>query len=162
MLSEKDMMFLAKAVELAKIALDKGDEPFGSVLVSKEGKILYEGHNEVSGGDHTRHPEFEIARWASNNMNVEDRRDAVVYTSGEHCPMCAAAHGWAGLGKIVYAASSKQLASWLKEFGAPKSRVKTISIEDVINDTIVVGPVKEFEETLKSYHRENYLRKSKI
>jgi len=25
-----------------------------------------------------------------------------MYTSGEHCPMCAAAHGWVGIGKLVY------------------------------------------------------------
>lgn len=159
MLTEKDMMFLKRAVELAKVALDKGDEPFGSVLVSKDGKVLYEGHNQVSGGDHTRHPEFEIAKWAANNLSEEERKESVVYTSGEHCPMCAAAHGWVGLGKVVYAASSKQLSEWLKEFGAKKPRVKTLPIQDVINDTVVVGPVIEFESILKTYHKQNYLRK---
>src|SRR5690554_918633 len=121
MLSNDDMKFLKRAVHLAKIALDKDDEPFGSVLVSGDGKILFEGHNEVGGGDHTRHPEFEIAKWAANNLTEEERKKAVVYTSNEHCPMCSAAHGWVGLGKIVYAASSKQLSEWMKEFGANPS-----------------------------------------
>src|SRR5690554_6950060 len=158
MLTKKDLKFLKRSVELAKISLDKGDEPFGSVLVSKEGKILYEGHNEVSSGDHTRHPEFEIARWAANNLTEEQRKEATVYTSNEHCPMCAAAHGWVGLGKIVYAASSKQLTKWLNEFGASTSRVKPLPIEDVIKDTLVIGPVERFSETIKSYHQENYLK----
>jgi len=30
-------------------------------------------------------------------MTPAERLQATVYTSGEHCPMCAAAHGWAGL-----------------------------------------------------------------
>lgn len=158
MLNEKDLKFLKRSVELAKISLDKGDEPFGSLLVSKEGKVLYEGHNEVSSGDQTRHPEFAIARWAANNLTKEQRKEATVYTSNEHCPMCAAAHGWVGLGKIVYAASSKQLKEWLKEFGASPSRVNPLPIEDVIKDTLVIGPVEEFSKTIKSYHKENYLK----
>src|SRR5699024_12203067 len=44
----------------------------------------------------TMHPEFELARWAANNMSPEARAQATVYTSGEHCPMCAAAHAWVG------------------------------------------------------------------
>src|SRR5699024_11904289 len=49
---------------------------------------LFEDHNHVSGGDHTQHPEFAIARWAANNLTPEERAKATVYTSGEHCPMC--------------------------------------------------------------------------
>ncbi len=162
MLTKEEMKFVKRSVELAKVSLDKGDEPFGSVLVSKAGKILFEGHNEVSSGDQTRHPEFEIARWAATHLTVKERKEAVVYTSNEHCPMCAAAHGWVGLGKIVYAASSKQLSQWLKEFGAKSGPVKTLPIEEVINDAVVVGPVLEFSELIKSYHLENYLRKQNI
>ncbi len=159
MITQVDLKYLKRAVELAKISLDKGDEPFGSVLVSKDGDVLYEGHNEVSSGDHTRHPEFEIAKWAANNMTEEARKEATVYTSGEHCPMCSAAHGWVGLGRIVYAASSKQLSMWLEEFGASMPRVKTLAIEEVINDTLVEGPVEEFSKILKEYHYINYMRK---
>ena len=34
-----------------------------------------------------------------------------VYTSGEHCPMCSAAHAWVGLGRIVYAVSAPSSAA---------------------------------------------------
>lgn len=158
-ITDKDKKFLKRCVELAKEALGKGDEPFGSVLVSQDGKVLYEGHNEVSFGDTLKHPEFAIAKWALYNLSEEERKNAVVYTSGEHCPMCAAAHGWAGLGKIVYAASSKQLTEWLDEIGADLPRVKTLPINEVITNTVVLGPVEEFAETLKSYHQESYLKK---
>ncbi|MFD1863486.1 nucleoside deaminase [Planococcus chinensis] len=153
MISETDLKHLQRCVELAETALEKGDEPFGSVLVSGTGEVLFEDHNHVAGGDHTQHPEFAIARWAANNMAPEERSQATVYTSGEHCPMCSAAHGWAGLGRIVYASSSEQLAGWLSELGAPPSRVRNLAIEDVIKDTEVDGPVPELAERVHELHR---------
>jgi tRNA(Arg) A34 adenosine deaminase TadA len=73
----------------------------------------------ATGGDRTQHPEFALARWAAAQLTAQERASAVVYSSGEHCPMCAAAHGWVGLGRIAYAGSSAQLWGWLDEFGAP-------------------------------------------
>src|SRR5690606_17246572 len=101
-----DLAHLRRCVELAREGLDAGDEPFGSLLVDASGVVRFEDRNRVAGGDHTRHPEFEIARWAAANLSVEERRASTVYTSGEHCPMCSAAHAWVGLGRIVYATSS--------------------------------------------------------
>ena len=152
MVNDIDLKHLTRCVELAKTALEKGDEPFGSVLVSADGDVLFEDHNHVAGGDHTQHPEFAIARWAAENMTPEDRRQATVYTSGEHCPMCAAAHGWVGLGRIVYASSSKQLAEWMNDIGAPPSPVKNLPIQDVIRDAIVEGPVPELTEQVRKLH----------
>ena len=115
MISSTDRKHLERCVELARTALEKGDQPFGSVLVAESGEVLAEDHNHVGGGDHTNHPEFALAKWAAAHMTPEERSRATVYTSGEHCPMCAAAHGWVGLGRIVYASSSRQLVQWLTE-----------------------------------------------
>src|SRR5690606_24671274 len=115
-----------RCVALAEQALQAGDEPFGSVLVSAEGMVLAEDHNRVAGGDHTQHPEFNLARWAAAHLSEEERAHATMYTSGEHCPMCAAAHGWVGLGRIVYASSSQQLAGWLNEMGVAPTRVRNL------------------------------------
>jgi Cytosine/adenosine deaminases len=112
--TEADLRHLRRCVELATEAVEAGDFPFGSVLVAADGTVLAEDRNrEVTTGDPTRHPEFALARWAATNMTPPDRAPATVYTSGEHCPMCAAAHGWAGLGRIVYATSSQQLGTGL-------------------------------------------------
>lgn len=154
MISDADLKHLKRCVELAKIALEKGDEPFGSVLVSNNGEVLFEDHNHVAGGDHTQHPEFALARWSAGNMSPEDRIQATVYTSGEHCPMCAAAHGWVGLGRIVYASSSEQLAQWLSEMGVGPSRVRNLSIQEVIRDTVIDGPVPELAEQVHELHRQ--------
>lgn len=153
MISEADLKHLRRCVELAEIAVECGDEPFGSILVSAAGEVLFEDHNHVAGGDHTQHPEFAIARWAANNLTPEERSKSTVYTSGEHCPMCAAAHGWVGLGRIVYASSSEQLVGWMGEMGAPPSRVRNLAIEDVIRDAEVDGPVPELSERVHQLHR---------
>lgn len=156
MITKKDMEFLKRSVELAKEALEKGDQPFGSVLVSENGEILFEDHNRISGGDQTQHPEFAIARWAAENMTEEERKKSTVYTSGEHCPMCSAAHGMVGLGRIVYVSSSEQLVQWKKELGAPDSKIYNISIENVIRNANVEGPVVELSEEIKKLHIQYY------
>lgn len=161
MITDTDLKHLARCVELARMALEKGDEPFGSVLVSAEGEVLFEDHNHVAGGDHTQHPEFELARWAANNMTPEARAQATVYTSGEHCPMCSAAHGWVGLGRIVYASSSKQLVEWLSDFGAEPGRVRSLPIEEVIRDTQVDGPVPELAAEVRELQRLSFERQAK-
>ena len=152
MISEQDRHHLRRCVELAEAALTAGDEPFGSVLVSPDGAVLFEDRNRVAGGDHTRHPEFAIARWAARNMSPEERAGATVYTSGEHCPMCAAAHGWVGLGRIVYASSSAQLGAWLSALAVRPSRVRPLPIQEVITDTVVDGPDEELAAQVQGLH----------
>src|SRR5690554_7342998 len=152
MINEQDRAFLRRCVELAASALAAGDAPFGSILVSSDGKVLFEDRNRVSGGDHTRHPEFAIAKWAAENLSPEERSQATVYTSGEHCPMCAAAHGWVGLGRIVCASSSEQLSAWLAALGVPPGRVRPLPIAEVIRDTVVDGPDEELAEQVRLLH----------
>lgn len=151
--SESDLTHLRRCVELAREALAAGDEPFGSVLVDDEGRVRFEDRNRVNRGDPTRHPEFELARWAGIHLTPSERRVATVYTSGEHCPMCSAAHGWVGLGRIVYAVSSAQLGEWLAEWGVPPSPVLPLPITSVLPGALVEGPVEELAPEMKDLHR---------
>ncbi|GHB32627.1 tRNA-specific adenosine deaminase [Streptomyces umbrinus] len=153
MVSEAELKHLRRCVELATEALDSGDEPFGSVLVGADGTVLAEDHNRVASGDGTRHPEFELARWSAAHLTPEERAAATVYTSGEHCPMCAAAHGWVGLGRIVYVASSEQLSSWLGELGVPAAPVRPLPIQEVAPGVLVEGPVPELADEVRALHR---------
>lgn len=152
MLTEREIVFVQRCLVLAEEALLAGDEPFGSVLVSAEGKILAEDRNRIAAGDSTRHPEFELARWAANNLTPAQRASATVYTSGEHCPMCAAAHGWVGLGRIVYISSAEQLGKWRKELGAPAAPVAMLPIQQVVPGIEVVGPLSPWDQEVKSLH----------
>ena len=147
-MNDDELRHLRRALELATEALEAGDEPFGSVLVGAEGTVLAEDRNRVGSGDPTRHPEFELARWAASNLGPAERAGATVFTSGEHCPMCAAAHGWVGLGRIVYAASSRQLAGWVAELGAPPSPVRALAVTEIVPGLAVQGPVPELAEAV--------------
>lgn len=151
-----DREFLTRAVDLAEAALEAGDEPFGSLLVDPDGMVPFEDHNHVAGGDHTQHPEFAIARWAAANLDPEMRANSVVYTSGEHCPMCAAAHGWVGLGRIVYASSSEQLVAWLSELDVLPAPVAALPIRTVVPDAVVDGPDLELAERVRELHRRRH------
>jgi tRNA(Arg) A34 adenosine deaminase TadA len=156
-ISSVDKVHLRRCIELAAQALENGDAPFGSVLVDAGGDVLAEAMNrERSDRDPTAHPELALAQWAIAHVDPHERATATVYTSGEHCPMCAAAHGWMGLGRIVYVASSAQLASWLEEWGVPAGPVAPLPITDVVPGAVVQGPVDELVEEIKLLQRRRF------
>lgn len=146
------LTYLRRCVELAATAVEAGHEAFGSVLVGPDGEVLLEAHNEVGGGDGTRHPELVIALWAAANLTVPDRAASTVYTSGEHCPMCSAAHAWAGLGPIAYATSSAQLVAWRTSWKLPGSPVTPLPIGDIAPGLEVAGPVAELADAVRALH----------
>jgi tRNA(Arg) A34 adenosine deaminase TadA len=153
-ISPEELPHLRRCVELAAEAVDAGDFPFGSVLAAADGRVLAEDRNrEVSMGDATRHPEFELARWAAENMTAGDRAAATVFTSGEHCPMCSAAHAWVGLGRIVYVSSTEQMIGWLAELGIGSSPVRSLAISEVAPGLVVQGPVPGLDEQVHDLHR---------
>ena len=157
MITEDDKKYLKRSVELAREALKTGNSPFGSLLVSEEGEILFEDHNRDADGDQTKHPEYAIAKWAAENLSAAERKNSVVYTSGEHCSMCSSAHALAGLGRIVYASSSAQLKEWQRELGVTeRGALKGLSIEEVINVTEVDGPDEELSQQVKQLQIEYY------
>ena len=151
-LDDEDIQRLGRCVELARTALMAGDEPFGSILVDADGRILFEDHNHVADGDATAHPELAIARWSASNLSADQRARATVYTSGEHCPMCAAAHAWVGLGRIVFAVSGAELAQWLTDWQAPPPPVATLPITTVAPHLTVDGPASEFRDEMMALY----------
>ncbi|KAI0864992.1 cytidine/deoxycytidylate deaminase [Xylaria cubensis] len=156
-----DLSHLRRCIELAAEALEAGDAPFGSVLVDGAGNVLAEDRNRIkSMNDSTRHPEFELARWAATNMTAEARAEATVYTSGEHCVMCSAAHAHVRIKRIVYVASMQQFVGWLGEFKREKGEVGEVvmnvaplPVQAVAACVEVGGPVPELEEEIKALHR---------
>lgn len=157
MTTDNEMVYLRRCIELAAEALEAGDAPFGSVLADGEGNILQEDRNRANTVNATYHPEIAVAKWAAQNMTPEARAKAVVYTSGEHCAMCSAAHAWAGLGRIVYISSSKQLSEWMKELGVESSSpINPLSIQEVAPNVAVEGPIAGLDEEIKALQQRSF------
>lgn len=153
MIDETDLHHLRRCVDLAEEALEAGDEPFGSILVAGDGSVIAEDRNRiVEKADPTYHPELTLAQFAAREMAPAERAAATLYTSGEHCPMCSAAHAWVGLGRIVFASSTAQLSGWLAEMSAAPAPVAPLPITTVAPGIPVDGPVPELAARIRELH----------
>ncbi len=154
-LDATDLAHLDRCVDLAAEAVAAGDEPFGSLLVDAAGTVRFADRNRVvTTGDAAAHPELAVARWAAAHLTADERAAATVYTSGEHCAMCAAAHGWVGLGRVVVATTTAQLTGWLAELGREPSPVRPLAFTDVVPGAVVDGPVDGLADRVRALHRD--------
>jgi tRNA(Arg) A34 adenosine deaminase TadA len=104
MLNEKQMKFLERAIELARVGMTEGKGgPFGCIIVMND-EIVAEGCNRVtSDNDPTAHAEIVAIRNACKKLNTYQLTDCDVYASCEPCPMCLGAIYWARAKKVIYA-----------------------------------------------------------
>ncbi len=79
-LSENDLKHLEQCLLLAKEALDAGDEPFGSILVNQENKVIATARNRVNEKNVLAHPEIELAHWGVDNLSKEELKNSTMYT----------------------------------------------------------------------------------
>lgn len=111
MTTEKDILFLRQAVELAAEGVGNGKGgPFGCVIV-KDGIVIGKGCNGVtSTNDPTAHAEIVAIRDACQRLGDFQLTDCDVYASCEPCPMCLGALYWARPRRVVYAATRYEAA----------------------------------------------------
>jgi tRNA(adenine34) deaminase len=89
----------------------RGDFPFGAVLV-RDGRVLARGRNlGRTNDDPTAHGEMTAIRRCLATHGGKALMGSTLYTSGEPCAMCMGAILWCRIGRLVYAASTQQLAS---------------------------------------------------
>ena len=111
----QDERFMKKAIELAAMAVEHGNEPFGAVLV-KEGEIVYTNENQIyTATDPTYHAEAGLIRRFCKETGITDLSDYTMYSSCEPCFMCCGAMVWVKLGRLVYGASDRDLCRILGE-----------------------------------------------
>lgn len=155
-----DEKYLRRCLELAKESVEAGDEAFGSVLVNDAGEIIAEARNRVNEKTILAHPEIDLAYWAAENLTEEERAKSTMYTTGEHCPMCSAAHGWVGIGGLVYLSSAKQLGEWQKEYDLPAAPINFLPVEDIIKNIEVRGPAEgDLLQEIKKLHEMKWSKK---
>lgn len=97
---------MAIAIEMARKGVASGQSPFGACIVSADGEIVAQAHNEVVlTTDITAHAEVQAIRQACRTLDAIDLSGCTIYSTCEPCPMCFAACHWARLDRIVYGAS---------------------------------------------------------
>jgi tRNA(Arg) A34 adenosine deaminase TadA len=94
--------FMRRAFELRKLAVERGDQAYGAVIV-KGGRIVGEGVSAViTTPDPTAHAEMQAIRDAARRLNTRDLSGAEVYGTSRACPMCEAGAYWAGISRLWY------------------------------------------------------------
>jgi tRNA(adenine34) deaminase len=90
---ETRRFYLEAAMKEAQQAYIKKTYPVGAVIVSPDGKIISQGHNQVyCEGDFTAHAEVEAIREAGHLlMQKSNFENCTLYTTLEPCLMCCGA-----------------------------------------------------------------------
>lgn len=98
-------------MRLALAQAAKGDFPFGAVIV-RSGAVAASGRNMgIATNDPTAHGEMVAIRDFLSRHKAQELKGATIYTTGEPCPMCMGAILWCGFGRMVFAASIKELST---------------------------------------------------
>jgi tRNA(Arg) A34 adenosine deaminase TadA len=145
----QDLIFLRRAIELAREARNDGRHPFGSLIVNARGEVVVEARNNAvrPKGDPTQHAETVACSAAAKILSEEELAQCTLYTSTEPCAMCAGAIYWIGVGRVVFALSEKGL---LKFTGNDKENpTLDLPCREVFahgqKPIVVVGPLLEEE-----------------
>jgi len=128
------------AIEASASALEAGNMPFGATLVSPSGEVLLVAENkQITTNDCTAHAELVLVKEAASTLGKDSLVGATVYASGEPCAMCCGAMFWAGISKVVFAASTADIGMSL---GGPSLPIESRAVLAGANPAIEVeGPV---------------------
>lgn len=109
-LDERDALYLRQAIALSRTARERGNRPFGAVIVSAQGELLAQSWNQNGEtGDCTAHAETSAIRLASPRFDRDTLAAATLYSSGEPCVMCAGAIFWSNIRRVVFGIDAERL-----------------------------------------------------
>jgi tRNA(adenine34) deaminase len=126
--SDADILPMQRAIEASLQALQAGNMPFGATLVTPEGQCVWTSmNNQVTKGDCTGHAELVLVREVAQVLGADVLRGATVYASGEPCAMCSGAMFWAGIRRVVFAATQADIVQALGQPLLPISCAQALS-----------------------------------
>jgi tRNA(Arg) A34 adenosine deaminase TadA len=145
MIDEADLSHLRKAIAASRSARDRGNAPYGAVLVDADGNLLAVAENtQIIGQDCTGHAETNLVRTIGASIDGSILKFSTLYASGEPCAMCAGAIYNAGIGRLVFALSQARMC----EFASSADCIAIGAAELLARAqprVIVEGPVLEDE-----------------
>lgn len=105
----QDDVFMAQALELARLAAQHGNRPFGAVLV-KDGRVVAQAENTVTSDNMiSHHAEIQLIDKAVRELGVKSLEGYTLYTSAEPCSMCTGAILLYNVSTVVYGAPQEYL-----------------------------------------------------
>jgi tRNA(Arg) A34 adenosine deaminase TadA len=106
---------MQRALDMRRLATERGDQPYGAVVV-RGGRIVGEGVSAVvTTPDPTAHAEIQAIRDAARRLRTRDLSGCEMYGTSRACPMCEAAAYWAAISRLWYGES-------IADGGAPRLR----------------------------------------
>ncbi|RXH57814.1 putative deaminase [Granulicella sibirica] len=99
--------------------------PFGALIVdTATGKPLIRAVNAVRAeNDPSSHAEVRTVRKACRKIKSPSLKGYTMYTTCEPCPMCMANALWAGLDRVVYAATIEDASQHCRQIYIPSREV---------------------------------------
>lgn len=108
--SAEDRRWVREAIAIAGRAKEKGNRPFGALLVSAEGAPLASGENsQLTDRQVLAHAEMNLLHRVVRDLAPEVLAGSSLYTSAEPCAMCSGAIFWSGVGRLVFGLGGARL-----------------------------------------------------
>jgi len=154
-MNQKEIEHLKAAISAARISREKGNHPFGAVLVDDHNQIVLTAENTVNTAqDATGHAETNLVRLASQKYAPAELAKFTLYTSTEPCAMCAGAIHWSRIGRVVYALSEVGLY----DIVGPSPEHLALPCREIFarsqRPVLVVGPVAEVDAEARAVHKD--------
>ncbi len=134
----EDEKYIRRAIDLARQARDRGNNPFGALLVA-QGEIILEAENTVlSKNNPIHHAEMNLVQLAWHKLPAEVIQSAALFSSTEPCPMCTGAIYWSGIRRVVFSFSALEFGKLVNDrFCVPC----TTLFDKADKKTEVIGPI---------------------
>ena len=131
-LDERDGAYLRQAIAWSQVARERGNRPFGAIVVAADGRVLAEAWcNTAETGDCTGHAETNAVRQLGSAVDRKTLANATLYSSAEPCVMCAGAIFWSNIGRVVFGIDAVSLRVFRGE--RPEQRDAELSCRDVFD-----------------------------
>jgi tRNA(adenine34) deaminase len=146
--SDRDLQFMAVALEEARAAAAEGEVPVGCVIVDDAtNRIVARARNaREKSQDPTAHAELVALREASSAKGTFRLEGVTLYATLEPCPMCAGAIVNARVPRVIYGCADPKAGALHTMFG--------IGLDARLNHTFIAeGGVlgEECAQELKSF-----------
>ena len=138
MTAAPDIEFLRQAISLARLARERGGDPFGTVL-AVDGVLAHQAYDrsfELS--DPTFHPELAAISEHCRAAGRLSLAGYTLYSSAEPCSMCAGAIHWARISRVVFSVSQAMLQGLTG--GRPKASAAAV-LNSGRQRVEIVGPL---------------------